>query len=100
MQEWYPQSYSNYAVTNPYEKIALFILKTGNAPNLSYTEMLEYNAAIKRINKYRFKNDIAVIPEYVLQIKKEPILKPVYAPGGVGSTTEYGPKMAGHIEGS
>ena len=91
MQESCPYSYLDYAVTNPYEKIAISILKTGIVPKISYTQRIQYPAAIKRINKYRLRHDIVEIPDYLLTIENAPALMPVYAPGfSSDQTTEFG----------
>ena len=70
MQESYPSSSWNYAVTNPYEKIAISILKTGIVPKLSYTQMGEYKEAMKIINKYQLAQHVGVIPDGLLTIEK------------------------------
>ena len=100
MQESYPYSYSDYAITNPFEKLAISILKTGIVPKISYTQRRQYSGVITRINKYRLKNEVPFIPDYLLGIEEAPILTPVYAAGfSSDRTTEYGPKLTGYMEG-
>ena len=99
MQEVYPHSYSDYASTNPFETLAISILKTSIVPKISYTQRIQYPAAIKRINKYRLKNEVPVIPEYLLGIDKPPILMPAYnAVFSSDNTTTHGQKVTEFLE--
>ena len=99
MQEWYPQSYSDYAITNPFEKLAINILKTGMVPKISHRQRIDYYGVITRINKYRLKNEVPLIPDLLIEIEEEPILTPAYkAAFSSDHTTAHGPKVIEYFE--
>lgn len=78
MQESYPESYNDYGYVNQFEKIAISILKTGIVPKIDKRKINQYDNIITRINNYRSQHDVPVIPESLLEIKEQPVLKPVY----------------------
>jgi hypothetical protein len=84
MQESYPSSYNDYGFINPFEKLAISILKTGIVPEIDNRQRNQYYRVITRINNYLSQNDVPVIPDCLLQIEEAPVLKPAYSPSYSG----------------
>ena len=64
MTEYFPSSRQEYPLLNPFEKMAISILRTGLVPKTNKKrDGITFNDAIERINRYRRFDGIVTFPE-------------------------------------